>query len=91
MTDQDVIDAIRDRHLPCEWPLEPGPDADYRVDWDDATVDPGGTVFGPGPYLHVRIEMADGSDEWVIRVYPPEPLRQHLAAAWRPSTTGGQP
>lgn len=76
MTDAEIIAAIRAEHEPWDidvWEASPV----LRVRWDRASVDPGGTVFGPGPYLHVPVEGED--DEWSVRVYPPESLRRRLA------------
>lgn len=40
--------------------------------WDRATVDPGGTIYGPGPYLHLPYSMDGGEGEWAsARVYSP--------------------
>ena len=97
MTDADVIAAIRANHLKANIAgFETAPD--WVVLWDAATVDPGGTVFGPGPYLHVPIvgPVVAGYEllprrpgqGWgnriVVRVYPPARLRRRLAKLWTP-------
>jgi hypothetical protein len=81
MTDADVIAAIRANHLKANIAgFETAPDC--VVLWDEATVDPGGTVFGPGPYLHVPIVGCCACI--VVRVYPPARLRRRLAKLWTP-------
>ena len=80
MTDEHVIAAIRARHLKANIsPFEEG--LEGRPDWDHATIDPGGTIFGAGPYLKVPIVGGewDGTRQ---RVYPPARLRRRLAAKW---------
>lgn len=52
--------------------------------WDRAWLDPGGTIFGPGPYVKLPVDwlVRKGSDETAevtIRVYPPARLRRKLA------------
>jgi hypothetical protein len=84
VTDAEVIAAIRQCHLKANIrnPYY------VRHHWADAWVDPGGTIFGPGPYVHLPVDwlVREGSDEtWrvVIRVYPPARLRRRLAQRWR--------
>lgn len=83
MTDADVITAIRRHHLKANIAAWEG----YRyTHWNRATVDSGGTIFGPGPYVKLPITLRHRGrvvDELVIRVYPPERLRRRLAAAWK--------
>lgn len=86
MSDREVIDAIRARHLKANIsnPYY------VRHHWDRAWVDQGGTIFGPGPYVHLPVdwlirEGSDECDEVTIRVYAPERLRKRLWKAWRPS------
>lgn len=84
MTDAEVIAAIRANHLKANIrnPYY------VRHYWDRAWVDPGGTIFGPGPYVKLPVDWlwAEGSDktnEVVIRVYAPARLRRKLAAQWK--------
>ncbi len=59
-------------------------DAKWRIRWDLATVDPGGTVFGQGPYLKVPVHCrACEAEHGRHRVYAPERLRKQLAKQWR--------
>jgi hypothetical protein len=74
MTDAEIIAAIRKDHLKANIAAY---EAHYAVHWDRARVDPGGTIFGPGPYLKVPVSWCD--EELVIRVYPPARLRRRLA------------
>lgn len=48
MTDADIIAAIKANHLRANvsWLEQAG----GTLDWDRAVLDPGGTIFGPGPY-----------------------------------------
>lgn len=86
LTDADVLAAIRARHLKANIA---GHEQSARsvVHWEKAWVDPGGTIFGPGPYAKVPISFIDEDDGWsiVVRVYPPERLRKRLAKQWRPA------
>ena len=82
LTDQDVIAAIRANHLQAnivEFERDPG--LMGAPDWDHASVDIGGTVFGPGPYLHVPI-VGGAGDGTRQRVYAPERLRKRLLQQW---------
>jgi hypothetical protein len=84
VTTRQVIAAIRRQHLRANIaPCERNPRQWGRPEWARAVVDPGRTIFGPGPYLHVPIRGGELDGMW-IRVYPPERLRRQLAAAWRP-------
>lgn len=74
MTDAEVIAAIRAHHLQ-------GNLRDYAVQhWNEATVESGGIIFGPGPYLQLPVEHE--GEEVMVRVYPPARLRRRLAKAW---------
>lgn len=84
MSDADVIAAIRANHLKANISNP------YYVRhyWDKAWVDPGGTIFGAGPYVKLPVDWLwrDGSKKTVrvtIRVYPPARLRARLARAWK--------
>lgn len=80
-TKQQIIAAIRQQHLQAniaEYEQDPA----VTIHWDQASVVPGWSIFGTGPYLHVPVSLADG-DRVVIRVYPPERLRKTLAIAAR--------
>lgn len=83
MTDAETVAAIRAKHLKANISgYEKGVDNPI-IHWDKAWIDPGGAVFGSGPYAKVPITLRweDGAymDELVIRVYPPERLRKRLA------------
>ena len=92
MTDADVIAAIRACHLKANigW-MEQHPK--MRVHWTATkerpvngdlyvTVDPGGTIFGPGPYIKVPVSGM-GWEGTRHRVYAPERLRKRIAARWQ--------
>jgi hypothetical protein len=82
MTDAEVVAAIRAKHLKANIDhFERDPEFWGRPDWDRAWVDPGGTIFGSGPYLHVPIVGGD-ADGTQQRVYAPERLRRKLAKVW---------
>lgn len=83
MTDADVIAAIQRCHLKANIRYS----CYVRHHWDLAWVDPGGTIFGPGPYVKLPVDwlVRNGSDETnrvTIRVYAPARLRRRLAKAW---------
>ena len=78
MSSQEVIAAIRANHLKANVSNHPA----SALLWHKAWVERGGTIFGPGPYLHVPVDWE--GERIVIRVYPPERLRRKLAKAWRP-------
>ncbi len=82
MTDADVIAAIRKMHLKANI-AEIERDPACTVHWNQATVDIGGTIFGPGPYLHVPIS-GQGWDGTRRRVYPPARLQRRLTKRWQP-------
>lgn len=106
LTDADVIAAIRANHLRANiGRFEDCPDTTVHWDateekplildngeWLYVTVDPGGTIFGPGPYIKVPV-TGNGWDGTRHRVYAPERLRKRLAARWQrtpvaPTETG---
>lgn len=87
MTDAEVIAAIRANHLKANIR------SPYYVRhyWDRAWLDPGGTIFGDGPYVKLPVDWrrydfgdprGDETDEVVIRVYAPARLRRRLAKLW---------
>jgi hypothetical protein len=83
LTDRAVIAAIRRSHLKANI----SESVYVRHHWDLAWVDPGGTVFGPGPYVKLPVDwlVRHGSAETVrvvVRVYAPARLRRRLAATW---------
>jgi hypothetical protein len=80
VTDAEVIAAIRQRHLKAN--IAECERLGLRICWDRATVDPGGTVFGHGPYLKVPVQERH-EDEYVIRVHAPARLRRRLAREWK--------
>lgn len=82
MTERDVVAAIRRTHLTfniAEYERNPR----ARIHWNEARVDPGDTVFGPGPYLKVPVTL-DG-ERTVHRVYAPARLQRRLRRLWTPS------
>jgi hypothetical protein len=84
LTDAEVIAAIRADHLRANIAVP----IYTRHYWDEATVDPGGSIFGPGPYVKLPVDMliqagSDATERVVIRVYAPERLRRRLAKSWR--------
>lgn len=85
MTDADVIAAIQANHLKANIAkFERDPVFWGRPMWSEAWIDRGGTIFGPGPYLHVPIQGGD-FDGTVQRVYAPARLQRRLAATWKAS------
>ena len=82
MDDRDVLAAIRANHLKAN--ISGYEAGDCPIHWDRAWIDPGGTIFGPGPYAKVPVTLMD-DDEIVIRVYPPARLRKRLAKLWHRS------
>lgn len=86
MNDADVVAAIRANHLKANVAVYEQNECS-AVHWDGAFVDPGGALWGPGPYLKVPVtlfEAGEPIDEIVIRVYPPAYLRRQLAKKWKP-------
>jgi hypothetical protein len=82
MTDHEVIDAIRANHIKANLSNSPR----LRHHWDRAWVDPGGSIFGLGPYVKLPVDEGDETTETTIRVYAPERLRKRLAAKWERGT-----
>lgn len=80
LSDNDVITAIKKNHLKANIGHLTRK-RNVRIHWSKATVDPGGTIFGPGPYLHVPLS-GPGYTGTAQRVYAPAKLRRHLAARW---------
>jgi hypothetical protein len=81
MTDAEVIAAIRARHLKAN--IAEFERAGFEMQWELAYLDPGGTIFGPGPYVKLpcrkQYERTDiaffrgfglklGADDWDERV-----------------------
>ncbi len=82
LTDAQVIAAIRANHLKANIDrFEREPERCGRPVWERAWIDPGGTIFGVGPYLKVPIEGGEW-DGCVQRVYAPARLRVRLARRW---------
>jgi len=71
MTDTEIIEIVRAHHLRANIG-----DPVYRHPrWHEAWVDPGGGIFGPGPYVHLPIDLlvsraGEATERVVIRVYP---------------------
>ncbi len=80
MKDRDVIAAIRRCHLKAniQW------HARREQRWGQAWVDPGGTIFGDGPYVKLPVISKRMGGRIVIRVYAPARLRRRLQRAWVP-------
>ena len=75
----DIIAAIRQTHLKANIDqFEREPEKWGRPNWEQAWVDPGGTIFGDGPYLKVPIVGGEW-DGTVQRVYAPARLQRKLA------------
>lgn len=83
MNDAEVLAAIQATHLRANIAGYEAR-ADAEVHWEQAWIDPGGVLWGPGPYAKVPITFKDEGPAWdvVIRVYPPERLRKRLAKQW---------
>lgn len=83
MTDAEVIEAIRANHLKANMDtIAMAEQEGGRAAWERAWLDPGGTIFGSGPYLKVPIDGGawNGTSH---RVYPPARLRRQLAKQWK--------
>jgi hypothetical protein len=82
MTDAEVLAAIKANHLEANIGCHERGETDGVPRWEQAWIDPGGVLWGPGPYAKVPIDF--GHPDWntVVRVYPPERLRKRLAAQW---------
>jgi hypothetical protein len=86
MTDADVITAIRHCHLKANIrnPYY------VRHHWKLAWVDPGGTLWGDGPYVKLPVDWlwkkgSKRTDRVTIRVYAPARLRRRIARRWKPA------
>lgn len=77
LSDADVIAAIRTQHLKANISAVP---ESCQV-WGRAFVDPGGSIFGAGPY--VKLPVVCDNEKIIIRVYAPERLRRRLAKQWK--------
>ena len=88
MTDSDVIAAIRKTHLKANISTVRAtfPRGELLLRWDLATLDPGGTILGRGPYVKLPVE--NGGDQIVIRVYAPARLRRRLQKGLGPRYFG---
>jgi len=85
MTKAQIIKAIRREHLKANISAhETNPRKWGRPHWTRAWIDPGGTIFGPGPYLKVPI-VGGELDGTVQRVYPTARLRRRLLLGGAPS------
>lgn len=90
-----IVAAIRAHHLKAN--ILGHEQAGNAIHWDRAWVDPGGTIFGNGPYAKVPVTFHDAppgpENEIVIRVYAPERLRRKLAKLLpgKPAVVGGAP
>jgi hypothetical protein len=89
MTDAEVIAVIRVTHT---WSNIKDP-LFVRHYWDKATLDPGGTIFGPGPYVHLPVDyianrQTGETERLVIRVYPSERVRRTLERLWVSTASG---
>ena len=85
LTNQEVVDVIHADHLQANIDCYEGHPERGAIQWDRAWVDRGGTIFGPGPYLHVPIILTEewgGPDEIQTRVYAPARLQRRLAEEW---------
>jgi hypothetical protein len=83
VTDAEVLAAIRANHLKANIAYHESGESEGTPRWDKAWVDPGGVLWGPGPYAKVPIDFGDPNWNIVVRVYPPERLRKRLAGAWK--------
>jgi hypothetical protein len=99
MSDSEVIAAIRACHLKANigWIEDMGRRPKHQngrpivIHWDQAWVDPGGTIFGHGPYLHVPITNYWSEDEETVhRVYAPARLQRRLAKRWCRRAAGAE-
>lgn len=80
LTSAEVLAIIREKHLKASlrwFHKQPG----VVIHWDRAWLDPGGVIFGLGPYAKVPVTLTD-NDQRVIRVHVAEPLRKRLARLW---------
>ena len=88
MIESAVIAAIRQCHLKANISTLRAtfPHGDILLRWDLATLDPGGTLWGRGPYVKLPVE--NGGDRIVIRVYAPARLRRRLEKGLGPRYFG---
>lgn len=79
--DAKIIAAIRACHLKANIDNAERDRESSIVFWDEAWIDPGGTIFGEGPYLKVPVisRLVSDTDKLPRRVYPPARLRRKLA------------
>lgn len=84
MKDAEVLAAILASHLRANISAYEGGINGAAIHWNRAYLDPGGVIFGPGPYAKVPITFPGDDPGWdiVVRVYPPERLRKRLAKTW---------
>jgi hypothetical protein len=81
MTDQEVIEAVQLNAL--EWRHMVAGQIVWER-WEEATVDPGGSLWGPGPYVKLPVDVVyeDGTEDLItVRVHPREWIRRILASA----------
>ena len=75
----DVVAAIRADHLKANIGAHEA-DPYATIYWSQATMDRGGTIFGPGPYL--KVPVLANLELTMCRVYAPARLRRRLAKLW---------
>lgn len=82
VTKAEVVAAIRRSHLKANID-QFEKEKTATVHWNRAWIDPGGTIFGPGPYLKVPVTSKAFGGSTLCRVYAPARLQRRLAAAWK--------
>ncbi len=93
LSDAEVLAAIRANHRKANISGYEAR-ADAVIHWEQAWIDPGGVLWGSGPYAKVPITFKDEGPAWdiVVRVYPPEWLRKRLHKQWeRAAERPGEP